>query len=721
MTKFLKQFIFVSSIIAIILVGGLAIYGAIPQGKVKVNPILGHDLDLDAKYYGQAANNTVHDITTQDISISAWVKVDVDANSFQHFFNKYAVLPGYYFRIRTDGKLHFKMFDGTDEYYIVGNSNIRDNKWHYVAVIIDRDNATNCKIFLDGYEDGATSKIGTLANVDSLSNSQILRLGAYAAGDSVLDGQIRDVKLYYANNDHWTDAQILYQAQHPFDYSANAGTLTDYWRLDEGTGTTLYGKVNNLTLSNVLAWTTQPKIKMVKQENTTSTTNNPVGWWKFDETTAIDGSVMADSSGNGNHGTLSTGDGSTEKSVAGKLGRALSFDGVNDCVNVADSASLMPINDMTIEAWLNVSYVDKMQYFIAKSDLSSVGYFALVSNAVNGYVILFSAFSADGVSGNKFYIHTPYASYYNKWTHFVAVINGQNAYIYLNGVLKNTQNKPGFTGVRSTVSSFRIGYPWSNLTPNGLIDDVRIYDRALGAEEVAQMYNSTKDGYLGNVKVSTGLVGYWKMDDNADNTQVKDYSGKNNNGVFTDATGNPFTSAHATSGQVGGAMVFDGVDDYVSMATSTTLINFTAKSVFMWAKIPAFTGTYRSLMNAGYGTSLGGDMFFLWNNANNYHIYLKNTAGTASFKPDIPYTPDTWTYIGYTWDGTTVRYYKNGVYLGFSLLTGTLSCAGISLSFGDKPYAGYFNGLIDEVKIWNYARSAEEIKQDYERGLRGLP
>ena len=40
------------------MIGGLAIYSAMPGGGLKINPILGHDLDLNALYYGQAANNT---------------------------------------------------------------------------------------------------------------------------------------------------------------------------------------------------------------------------------------------------------------------------------------------------------------------------------------------------------------------------------------------------------------------------------------------------------------------------------------------------------------------------------------------------------------------------------------------------------------------------------------------------------------------------------------
>jgi len=48
MSKFLKQFIFVALGIAILMIGGIAIYSATPSGKVKINPILGHDLEYNS-------------------------------------------------------------------------------------------------------------------------------------------------------------------------------------------------------------------------------------------------------------------------------------------------------------------------------------------------------------------------------------------------------------------------------------------------------------------------------------------------------------------------------------------------------------------------------------------------------------------------------------------------------------------------------------------------
>jgi hypothetical protein len=57
--------------------------------------------------------------------------------------------------------------------------------------------------------------------------------------------------------------------------------------------------------------------------------------------------------------------------------------------------------------------------------------------------------------------------------------------------------------MKSDSSNPRIGSRDGGANFNGLIDDVRIFDRALSESEVLQMYNSTKDGYIGNLKIKS--------------------------------------------------------------------------------------------------------------------------------------------------------------------------------------------------------------------------
>ncbi len=131
------------------------------------------------------------------------------------------------------------------------SSDYNDGRYHHVAVTADRDG--NVIFYKDGVADGTDDISGKAGD---LTDTGDFNIGVKSPSESGLlnfNGDIVDVKIL--TNGLWSPAQILYQATHPKDVSASAGTITDNWLLDEGTGTTLNGKVNNLTLSNAAAWT----------------------------------------------------------------------------------------------------------------------------------------------------------------------------------------------------------------------------------------------------------------------------------------------------------------------------------------------------------------------------------------------------------------------------------------------------------------------------------
>jgi len=451
------------------------------------------------------------------------------------------------------------------------------------------------------------------------------------------------------------------------------------------------------------------KIKMVNQENATSTTNNPVGWWKFDEATAIHGSLMDDSSGYGNTGTLTTNDGSLEKSVAGKLGKGLSFDGVNDYVNLGvGGLSEIHQTPITITAWIKAPIQTASYAGILSNDyLDPRTGFTLSLRSI-GYLAFWSAGDTWDTGGN--YVAD------NKWHFVVATLDiSGNLYFYVDNKKDGPYSNALFN---SSAAGTYIGRRFDGSYFNGLIDDVRIYNRALSASEVAQQYNSTKDGYLGKIKVSTGLVGYWKMDDNLGTTAVRDYSGKNNNGVFSDATGNPFTSAHATSGQIGSAMTFDGVDDYVDMGNGASLQLTDAVTVCVWIKNSTWGNQgivvrYQNSARFVYGLKKNGNV-----------ITFRIGSGDPVWNRDITNTSNVsanWDFICGTYDRSMVKIYFNGVLENSTTETRQMGVSGHSVLIGNWYVGASYNytGLIDDVRIYNYARNSEQIKQDYERGLRG--
>ena len=80
-----------------------------------------------------------------------------------------------------------------------------------------------------------------------------------------------------------------------------------------------------------------------------------VGWWKFDETNS---SVAIDSSGYGRNGTLRGFDSNNTQWVSGKIGGALSFDGINDYVEVLNYKGISGSNPRTMSAWIKTDSND---------------------------------------------------------------------------------------------------------------------------------------------------------------------------------------------------------------------------------------------------------------------------------------------------------------------------------------------------------------------------
>ena len=72
---------------------------------------------------------------------------------------------------------------------------ITDTIWHHIAVTFDESDSTGCKIYIDG-ADYTTGNTGTLANVDSLANTNVLAIGAETDVGDPFDGQLDEVRVY---------------------------------------------------------------------------------------------------------------------------------------------------------------------------------------------------------------------------------------------------------------------------------------------------------------------------------------------------------------------------------------------------------------------------------------------------------------------------------------------------------------------------------------------
>ncbi len=191
----------------------------------------------------------------------------------------------------------------------------------------------------------------------------------------------------------------------------------------------------------------------------------------FDEGT---GTGTADRSGNGNNGTIAN-----ATWVAGKYGNALSFNGSNSWVTVADSNSLDLTTGMTVEAWVNPSALGAAYRTVVFKEQTGNEVFSLYgAQSGSGQVPTGEAF----IGGYKNASGTS-ALALNSWTHLAESYDGSSLRLYVNGTLVATTAAPGALTVSN--GALRIGGNniWGEYFA-GLIDEVRVYNRALSAAEI---------------------------------------------------------------------------------------------------------------------------------------------------------------------------------------------------------------------------------------------
>ena len=203
----------------------------------------------------------------------------------------------------------------------------------------------------------------------------------------------------------------------------------------------------------------------------------------------LDGNAN-DASGNGNNGVV-TG----ALPVADRKGTpnaAYAFDGVSANIAVPDSPSLGVTNAFTISAWVKPNAGYGQEYVGAIEIVSKWGAvgnasYSLSTNA-QGHVLFLTH---DGVTSNWLKGQgqaqaQPFVLPVGQWTHVACVYSNGTKYLYINGQLYGSQQAPA--PMVSTVGLSIGSAPLLLDFFNGAIDDVRIYNRALSAAEVAALF-----------------------------------------------------------------------------------------------------------------------------------------------------------------------------------------------------------------------------------------
>jgi len=265
----------------------------------------------------------------------------------------------------------------------------------------------------------------------------------------------------------------------------------------------------------------------------------------------------------------------------------------------------------------------------------------------------------------------------NTWYHVVGSISGTNMTAYVNGVLVGTTT---FSGTRQNPNAdLYIGRFYdtgSSSTFSGTIDEFVIANRSLSASEVSAHY----------------LAGRAKHAD-------WDPNGKWN-----------------------GAMKFDGLNDYVAAGSGIQSYPYNNLAISVWAYLTR-DSTNEAFVASGITSGIA------WvvrkTSSNKLNIEYWGTGGYRTTSTSSLPSLNAWHHFVFTMesDATTSKIYVDGVVQStlesVDTLTGSCTSCGM-LQIGRQQAVSntnYFNGSIDEVRIWNRALSVSEVRQQYYSSL----
>lgn len=210
---------------------------------------------------------------------------------------------------------------------------------------------------------------------------------------------------------------------------------------------------------------------------TLDTDPNLAGWWTFDETS---GTLAADSSKHGRNGTLVGGLSFDKNSATGRVGKAIRFDGKDTRIEVRGYKGITGTQPRTVSAWIKTEATRGEIVSWGTQDFGQMFIFGHIRGRI-------------GItpSGGYFYMNPETDD--DEWHHVAVVVRDaelpnlhDDVTLYLDGVEAEIHDIglldlwPIQTGGDLDV---RIGRRF-----NGLLDDLRIYDRALAGNEIKALF-----------------------------------------------------------------------------------------------------------------------------------------------------------------------------------------------------------------------------------------
>lgn len=474
-----------------------------------------------------------------------------------------------------------------------------------------------------------------------------------------------------------------------------------------------------------------------------------------------------------NHGTLQ----GVTAYVPGLVGQAFGVNGSYVSIPTSPSLTLTSGAPFTLEAWVYRTNTGLPFHVLGKRDTTANYFYQM------------------GYDGSDSALPT------SVWTHLAHTYDGVTDRRYLNGTLvKSTAQGP--TTNAPTTEELRIGFSGPYGGFSGLIDDVRVYNRALASIEVQTIAAAGSAGMVLNanppsitsqpvsqsvlvgngvtfsVSADGSLPLFYQWRSNGVNmtgatsatlilTSVQTNAADSYTVVVTNSAGS-VTSQLATltitntllshnglpapmgltawwtgdgtandrtgvnhgslqngasygAGKVNQTFTLDGLNDYVSVPDSAAwAFGANEFSIELWANFAATAGDMAFISHdEGGGTA---KKWIFWRTGGQLGFHFGNGAGSSAFLASPIFTPTLgqWYHLGVTRSGSVFTFFINGAPVSTNSSALEVSDGNAQLTLGQAENGFFFNGLLDEVRIYNRALALPEMQSIYQSGTNGM-
>ena len=259
-----------------------------------------------------------------------------------------------------------------------------------------------------------------------------------------------------------------------------------------------------------------------------------------------------------------------------------------------------------------------------------------------------------------------------------------------------------------TANGFAVGrwyYPGSEQYLKGNIYDLKAYNRALTNDEIVQNYNASKGRYITPENIVTnGLVL------NIDPANSSSYSGVGNTIYDLSGFGNTgtLTNGPTFSALNGGNLIFDGSNDFLGAASSSSLDISTNLSAVVWMKLITTDGANHIIFSKTNSTNP-----FL----SNYEAYLKNDViywwdSPTERNTTVTLSINSWTQVVFVRSSTSLLIYKNGS-LANTITVNQVGPVVGDFFIGKDPNGQFLNFNLAQFILYNRALTQQEISQNF--------